>query len=249
MYFSHLKSIVIATFLAFSFVACGGDAGSGSSSTPKTDTNASQNITTTMQDIKAGVATYKDLFSMPDTHPDKTALILDAYGVQGLKVTCGNKETHTEQNGLFECNTLPLSIYLGDFKLGEFSAIPKDKLIYTQDILHLPRAATVHPDVTKLSMILQSLDEDADISNGITITQASLDILNSDLANFTNITQLTMEDVTNIISDVIKTRKAENPETKLTKVTIKQAQDNLTQALASAPATKMDTMVFTSINK
>lgn len=249
MYFSSGKSIIISTFLAFSFVACGGG-DSGSSSSSKTINSDITNTTTTkIQDTKSGIATYKDLFSMTNAHPDKTGLILDAHGVQGLKVTCGNTETLTEKNGLFQCNNLPLSIYLGDFKLGELSAIAKDKLIYTQDILHVPRAATMNPDVTKLSMILQSLDEDADLENGINITQESIDILNSDLANYTNIALLTMENVTNIINDVIETRKMNNPDAKLVKVTLKQAQDNLTQALASAPAAKMDTMSFTSINK
>jgi len=251
MYLASGKSIIISTFLVFSFVACGGgDSGSNDSSkTTSSDMNVTNTITTKIQDTKSDIVTYKDLFSMTNTYPNKTGLILDAHGVQGLKLACGDKEILSEQNGLFLCNSFPLSIYIGNFKLGELSSIAKDKLIYTQDILHIPRAATMHPNITKLSIILQSLDEDADLENGINITQESIDILNSDLSNFTNISQLTIEDITNIINNVIENRKINNPDTKLVKVTIKQAQNNLTQALANAPVTEIDTMSFTSISK
>jgi len=214
--------------------------------TNTTDTN---NTATEEQIPVLPNVAYKDLFSMKDSAPYKTGIFVDAHGVQGLKVICGSGENKTEQYGLFTCDDFPLSVYIGNFKLGELSKIPDDKIIYTQDILNIARAATMHPDVTKVSMILQSLDEDAQLSNGIEITQASIDILDNDLANYTNISELTVEDVNNIIDDVIATRKANDSKAKLVKVTKIKAQIDLTEALSNTPPKALNTMVYTSISE
>jgi len=259
---SSTKLILLSIISSMMLLGCGEGASSSSSPT-KTVQNTVDTVTDTTHNIVKDTGNtvtdgqtsvlpdvaYKDLFSMINTASDKTAIVVDAHGVQGLKVACSSGENKTEQYGLFTCNTFPLSIYIGSFKLGELSKIPDDKIIYTQDILNIARAATMHPDVTKVSMILQSLDEDAQLSNGIEIAQASIDILDNDLANFTNISELTVTDVNNIIDDVIATRKANDPSVKLVKVTEKEAQVDLTEALSNTPAKVSSTMVYTSISE
>ena len=240
---------LLSLFIVISFAGCGGDSGSSAQTTPSASNAmpSTKTITTTKNSLSMDSLGYEDLFQLVDNQTDNTALVLNAQGIKGLRVTCGGQETVTGQYGLFTCNTLPLNIYLGDFKIGTLPNIPKDKIIYTQDILHLPRAATMHPDVTKLSMILQSLDEDANLDNGIEITQESMDLLDNELANFKNIQELTIADVSNIIDNVIAARKANDSQVHLTKVTEKEAQINLTEALANTPAKSLNVTSFRSI--
>ena len=252
MQFNTLKLTLLSFITATSFLGCGEGAGSSTQATPSSanavpDTNNTSKIINKIQDPLTTAVSYADLFSLLNKQTDKTGLIIDAHGVEGLTIQCGTNQIPTNQYGLFTCDTFPLSIYLGNFKIGTLTALPKDKIIYTQDILHLPRAATMHPDVTKLSMILQSLDEDADITNGIKLTQESIDLLDNELANFTSIEDLTVENVDNILDSVIASRKADNPEVKLTKVVDKKAQINLTEALANTPAKNLNITSFHSI--
>ena len=94
----------------------------------------------------------------------------------------------------------------------------------------------LNPNVTKLSMIFQSLDEDANLKNGIKITPQSISILSNELANFTDVQHLTFDDVENIIDNVIDERKADNVNVKLRKVSKKDAQINLIKAFINSPA-------------
>jgi len=250
----QITPLLISLIIIGTFLGCGGSSSSSTQSAPSIKTTVSENnitdqISNKLKDNLADTISYTDLFTLIDQNPNKTALILDANGVQGLRILCnnGNEAIFTEQYGLFQCKGETLNIYLGNFKLGSVSKIPKDKVIYTQDILNLPRAATMHPDVTKISMILQSLDEDADLSNGIQITQESIDLLDNELSNFTNIEQLSIEDTDNIIDNVISSRKAMNPDSKLQKVSKKEAQINLTTTLANMPAKNLDISSFHSI--
>ena len=239
MQFHTLRLTLLSFIVATTFVGCG--EGSSSSSKSSSPLKVQSPLTTSV------TTTYKELFHLLDTQTKETDLVMDAHGVEGLHLTCNTQEATTAQHGLFKCNGTPLTVYLGTFKVGTLSQIPKDRIIYTQDILNLPRAATVHPDVTKLSMILQSLDEDADLNNGINITEDSMNILDNELANFTSIHQLTLDDTNQIIDNVIAERKANNPDVKLHKVSKKEAQINLTEALANTPGSNVDMAAFNSI--
>lgn len=243
MYFQTLKMTLVSLVAVAALTGCGGDSSSSSSSSSKSTTNPNNK---TMQTALTASSSYADLFNQLKTETDKTGLLIDAYGVEGLSVDCGIQKVTTDKNGFFTCNGTPLNIYLGSFKVGTILKIPKDRIIYTQDILNIPRAATTHPDVTKLSMILQSLDEDADLSNGIKLTQKSIDLLDNELANFTTIHQLTLNDTYKIIDNVIAARKADNADVKLKKVSQKEAQINLTEALSNTPGSNVDMSTFSS---
>jgi len=250
MQLTTLKSALLSFILTSTFIGCGGGS---SSSTPSatniiSDTNTTSKVIDNEQDPLLGTSIeYQDLFQLVQTNTTMTALIIDAHGVKGLHLKCGIKDIKTEQYGLFKCNQLPLNIYLGNFKIGTLAKIPKDQIIYTQDILNLPRAATMHPDVTKISMILQSLDEDADLSNGINIIEDSVDLLNNELANYTDIQYISIEDTNNIIDNVIARRKVTDSNVKLTKVTEKEAQINLTKTFSNTPAKSLDITSFHNI--
>jgi len=246
MYLQILKFTLFSFITVAAFTGCGGGSSSSSESSSSTPNTTTQ-ITDRVQSPLTASTTYQNLFHLLETQTDKTGLVMDAHGVEGLRVTCATQEATTTKNGLFKCEGTPLTIYLGNFKVGTLSQVPKDKIIYTQDILNVPRAATVHPDVTKLSMILQSLDEDADLSNGIEIIKESMNILDNELANFTNIHQLTLDDTNQVIDNVIAQRKANNENVKLHKVSKKEAQINLTEALSNTPGSNVDMATFNSI--
>ncbi len=228
-------------------VGCGEGSSSSTTTLQKTE-KVQENIVPT---VKAKLPnssdiSYSDLFKVLD-NSNKTAMITDAFSVEGLKVVCGTDEIKSDKYGMFTCDTLPLSVYIGNIKLGELSKINKDRIIYTQDLLHISRAATMHPDVTKLSVLLQSLDENGDVMDGIDITQSSVDILNQDLANFKTIQELTLDDINNAVNDVIATRKANDANLSMVKVSAHDAQIALTSALANTPARAVDATAYRSI--
>ena len=224
---------------------CGGDSSSSSSSKAPQDTT--KTVNNTLKAAFTASSLYTDLFNKLKTQTDKTGLLIDAYSIHGIRVDCGVQKVISDEDGFFTCSSTPLNFYLGNFKVGTISKVPKDKIIYTQDILNVPRAATTHPDVTKLSMILQSLDEDADLSNGIELTQKSIDLLDNELANFSSIHQLTLNDTYQIIERIIVARKANNADIKLKKVSQKEAQINLTKALSNTPGSNIDMSTLNSI--
>jgi hypothetical protein len=237
MKINSLKIISLSLIASLTIVGCGGGGGGSSSdasSTPKAST------ATAPTSSQTDGMDYQTLFSLVNTTKDKSEIIIDANGVSGLTVKCNGTDITTEQYGLFSCNSQKISVYLGDFKLGSLAKIPDDKIIFTQDIVGVPRAASMYPDVTKISMILQSLDEDGDITNGISITQKSIDETNNELANYSDISELSIEDTQNIIKNVIQQRKIKDPNTKLIGVSEKEAQINLTATLASLPATSIE---------
>ena len=242
--YTNLQKMVVFILISMTMLACGGSSSSSSSSS----STATPTTIAKMQDPLVNAVAYQDLFKIAETQTDQTALIVDAHGVEGLHITCQTGDVTTVKNGLFKCDGTPINISLGTFQVGTLSSIPKDKIIYTQDILNVPRAATTHPDVTKLSMILQSLDEDADLSNGITITQQSIDLLDNELANFTNLHQMTIPDISTTIDNVITARKADDATVKLTKVSEKEAQINLTNALSNTPVKSINISALHSIS-
>ena len=162
--------------------------------------------------------------------------LMDAGAISKLKVLCNSTELLTDASGFVVCEETPIAVYLGEFKLGEINSTPVDGLIYVQDLLHLTRGATAHPEVTKISMILQSLDKDANPLNGITLDSNVLDLLGSHLSNSTVLEDLTFVDVKNIIADVIQTALSQDSNSTLQAVDYYTAQSNLAISVANAPA-------------
>ena len=163
-------------------------------------------------------------------------ILMDAGAISGLKVMCDLTELVTGSDGFIECEETPITAYLGEFKVGSVDGVPIDGLIYVQDFLHLTRADIAHPEVTKLSMILQSLDIDADPLNGITLDSNVLALLGSHLSTSTILEDLTFVDVENIIADVIQTAISQDSNSTLEAVSYDTAQSNLATSVANAPA-------------
>ena len=171
-----------------------------------------------------------------DSVGSTTLTLMDAGAIGKLKVVCNSTELLADAGGLVKCEETPVAVYLGGFKIGDINSIPVDRLVYVQDLLHLTRGAVAHPEVTKVSMILQSLDRDADPLNGITVDSNVLDLLGSHLSTSTILEDLTFVDVENIIVDVIQTALSQDSNSTLKAVDYYTAQSNLAISVANAPA-------------
>ena len=208
-----INSIIFLVLIIF-LTACGGeDAGTASSQVASSST----------------VAPIGTVPSYPFS-------IVDSAPVEGLRIECSLVESETISNGSFECLNFPLNAYIGEYKIGELQQATFDNTIYIQDLLGVPRGATAHSEVTKISMILQSLDKDAQPLNGITLTDETLLLLNTHLSSTTNLIELSFEDVDAIIEDVITSRLIQNPNSQLKAVDSITAQSNLTTKIAELPA-------------
>ena len=90
--------------------------------------------------------------------------------VEGVEYRCGEIIDFTDENGTFSCITLPVSFYIGLIRLGELDTLPVDNQVFPQDIIDVNRSDINNSQVVKLALLLQSLDEDNNASNGIRIS-------------------------------------------------------------------------------
>ncbi|BBP42537.1 hypothetical protein [Thiosulfativibrio zosterae] len=118
---------------------------------------------------------------------DPTSSILNGYlvdsGIEGVNYACGNLTGVTDVEGKFEfdsteCSQVEFSIggiYLG--ARGITSLAPEQRL-YIHDLLGVSLEQSSSDDrVVALLRLIQTLDEDGDASNGIVISQTTLDAL------------------------------------------------------------------------
>ena len=218
MQIQSINSIIISTLMIL-LSACGGEE-SG-----------------TLKGVASSMNTVSSVSSINiSTNP----VIMNAGAISGLKVMCNSVELVTYTDGSIKCEDTPVTVYLGEFKIGDVDSVPLDGYIYTQDLFHLTRADIAHPEVTKLSMILQSLDKDAEPLNGITLDSSVLDLLGSHLNNSTILANLTFDNVESIIEDVIQTALSQDANSQLKAVGYDTAQSNLATSVANAPALTYD---------
>jgi len=225
----HIKKITFILLSSLLLSGCGGGSGGGSTASQAPSTASSS---TTQQKVTTSVTTPTS--SSYSSTAGRTGSIVDASGVEGLTIKCGSQESQSVADGFFNCSSFPISIYIGEFKLGEVAELPVDRTIYTQDMLNIARGATTHPNVTKISMLLQSLDSDGDIANGINLARGTLSLVSSHLVAYSKIEDISFEDLEYIIEDIVRERQALNYD--LSAVDMSTAQNNLTTMTAQTPA-------------
>jgi hypothetical protein len=101
--------------------------------------------------------------------------------VEGVEYRCGEVIDFTDENGTFLCTTLPVSFYIGSIQLGELNSLPLDKQVFPQDIIDVNRSDVNDTEVVKLALLLQSLDEDNNATNGIFISNRVRDIFDEEI--------------------------------------------------------------------
>jgi len=222
----HTFLLTFLTFLLLTITGCGG--GGGGEAGTSTSSTATPSSSTTTQTATA----------YPSITPtsDDTIKITDASAVEGLTVLCGNTELTTNREGEFKCTSLPFSIFLGEYKLGEINKLPFDRILLTQNIMQVSRGAITYPEVTKVSTILQTLDEDANPHNGITLKNDTIEILNAQLSQNSKLEDFSLEDVSSMLKDVVRTRKEKNANSRLQLFSSQEAQENLANMTAQIPA-------------
>jgi hypothetical protein len=223
---NYFKISVFIFVLSILLSGCGGG---GGTSAVTTDTTSSS---TTVKSIE--VSTTSTSSSNIESSTSQRTRIVDANNIEGLKIQCGTEVVFTLEDGSFECNTFPFSIYLGEYKLSSIEKINYDNIILTQDILHQPRGAVVYPEVIKLSMIFQSLDSDATLSNGIQLDKNVLQIVDGYL-DTTSLEEISFDDLEVMLHDIIDDVSTSYPTLHLQFVSKDTAQTNLATTTANLP--------------
>ena len=95
--------------------------------------------------------------------------LVDNY-VANVDYTCSDgTQGVTDENGTFNCSSLPVEFHLGGLKLGQINTLPRDKQVFPQDLVGVPRIDVNNTAVRKMAQFLQSCDDDNNTRNGILI--------------------------------------------------------------------------------
>ncbi len=109
-----------------------------------------------------------------------TGYVVDS-AVQNMDYDCvadNDMNKVTGADGAFTCqNMSQVRFRIGEMVLGEINALPQDKYVFPQDILGTTRGNITDAKVTAMAQLLQSLDENDDLSDGIQITDEEKDLL------------------------------------------------------------------------
>ena len=207
----NISTLFLSIFTLTIFTACGG--GGSSSSSTSTDT-------TTQSDI---ITANDPSFSITNIYTSGLVGKFIDSPVSGLSYECDGKIRETDTEGLFNCESLPVTFSLGNLTLGSIEELQADYLVFPQDILKQPRSAALHPEVTKMAVLLQSTDVDGNSFNGISIDENIINALQQEITQKTNLQNLDLDDLQNILQTVI----ANSSNTKLKLVSVQQAQDHI----------------------
>ena len=197
----------ILTFIVFT--ACGGSSAGSTSS----DSTSQSDVITSSDPSFSITNEYTSGF---------VGKFIDS-PVSGLTYHCDTIDRTTDEEGLFNCENLPVTFSLGTIMLGTLDKLQADYLVFPQDILKQPRSAALHPEVTKMAVLLQSVDTDANALNGINIDPDMLKALSQELPQKTDLTDISLEDLNAILQNAIQTTSNVN----LRVVSAQQAQDHL----------------------
>ena len=116
------------------------------------------------------------------------AYLIDA-PIQGMEYRCTDKIGFSSKDGKIECSTLPVSFYMGKIYLGSVDTIPQDKIIYPANLFGVDRNNTDDENVIKAAVLLQSLDSDNNLSNGIEIDETTRNLFDEEI----NISSMNLE--------------------------------------------------------
>ena len=109
--------------------------------------------------------------TIPDLTDLKTGYLVDA-PVEGVAYTCSKIEGFTTNKGEFSCVDAPVEFSIGSYNLGKLDDFTSDGIVYPQDLIEgLNRTDIDDRKVINMIQLLQSLDDDGDISEIIKIDE------------------------------------------------------------------------------
>ena len=126
--------------------------------------------------------------SVTSTSPLQYAFFVDS-AVEGISYTCNDITGLTEESGKFYYkDSCDIVFKIGDLVIGEINAksINKDKYVLASEILKIKRENTRHKRVIELIQLLQSLDEDNNPYNNISITSKTHNAFKKEILYFKN---------------------------------------------------------------
>ena len=122
-----------------------------------------------------------------DTVDSTTGYLVDS-AVANIDYDCitdGDYNKTTGIDGSFTCKNMnQVRFRLNYLVLGDISALPADRYVFPQDIVGVARDQIENEEVTAMAQLLQSLDEDSNLTNGIQISEEAKRALLED-ENFT----------------------------------------------------------------
>jgi len=120
--------------------------------------------------------------------------------VEGAGYSCDGNEAFTDSNGTFECLDLPVIFKVGNLTLGRLNSFTVDAKVYPQDLLGLSRDNYSDDRLKLLTRLLQSLDDDGDIEDKITITED----IHHKFSVEQNLTEMSEGDINILLSELDK---------------------------------------------
>ena len=116
-----------------------------------------------------------DTIVAADTLTTTTGYLIDS-AVQNVDYDCvidNDLDKLTGSDGAFTClNMGQVRFRIGELVLGEINALPEDKNVLPQDLVGTDRENIMeNVNVIAMAQFLQSLDEDANLTNGIQIPE------------------------------------------------------------------------------
>ncbi len=123
--------------------------------------------------------------SSTDTTVDSltTAYLVDS-AVSNVDYDCladGVNDKVTGPDGAFSCqNMQQIRFRLGNLVLGEVATVPQDGYVFPQDIVGVARTEVMNAQVTAMAQLLQSLDTDNNLNNGIQVSDSDKEALEAE---------------------------------------------------------------------
>ncbi|MCK4442650.1 MAG: hypothetical protein KAU90_11645, partial [Sulfurovaceae bacterium] len=151
--------------------------------------------------------------------------------IANMNYQCGDIKAKTQKDGKFKCHKLPIIFRIGDIEVGTLDKITSDFKVYPQDLAGKNRDNFSDSNVLKIASFLQSLDDDGDISDTITISD------NIKIDGSYKLDEMSQEEVTKLLED-----------SGITAVTPKDAEKHLrehTELLAHISSTPNPTVIPT----
>ena len=181
---------------------------------PDYETKTSYSLIVTATDSSNNSSLQNVTVNITDVDESQTGYLIDS-AVQGIRYTCGtiSDDTNSEGRFTYETSKCPTGIEfkIGSLSLGKInpnliSNTTTDKYLTIQELAGTTRDNITDENVTKLAVLLQSLNDYSNPNDGILITQNIKNLFTVD----ENLSNKTDSEVTSLITTAGKTEKDVN---------------------------------------
>ena len=156
---------IVALLLAI-LTGCG--EGNGKKATPSVEQSSEPSTTANSVEQNRDSDTEE---STIESNVTKTKGYLIDSPIEGAEYFCADGgKGFTDSNGTFECEEAPVVFKIGGLTIGTLTEFTADGKVYPQDLLGLDRTNYTDIKLKLLARLLQSIDDDGDIKDKITIT-------------------------------------------------------------------------------